>query len=858
MARQAVKKDVKRGVRRGLRIALLVLLSLFLLLILGGASVFAYVYCTTDYTVDEELFEMAKGSRTTRLYYNAAEPAASGEDGGLVERVSQLSLSPSRKDPEGSNAAEDLKYYLPEGYIAAELENQELFDNGNGIWCPLEEMPGHLRDAFVAIEDRRFYSHAGVDWWRTAQAAVNYIFGYDSRFGGSTITQQLIKNISSDNEISVSRKLREICRAIHLEERHSKEEILELYLNIVPLSRGCVGVGAAAEVFYGKKPADLTLAEAAALAAVTNSPARYDPVACREGNATRRRIILAEMHAQGMIGEAELRAALADEPAIAPGAEQKAAVYGWYTETVLSDVLRDLQQKRGLSREAAEKLLFRGGLEIYTLMEREVQTTLEEYFSDLSHLPLACRSGLQMGMTVIDPSTGALLGVVGGVGKKTDNRILNYATDALRAPGSAIKPLSVYAPAIEEGLITYSSVFDDVPLSFSGRTPWPQNSPAVYKGLTDLPTAVALSKNTVAVRAFRRLGAERSYYYLTRRLGFSTLVRGRYQADGGKLTDLAEAPLALGQLSDGVSVRAMTAAYVPLANGGIYYPSRSYALVLDGRGRVLLENPAEGQRAFRDTTASLMTELLRGVVEEGTARSIRLDSRLDVAGKTGTSGEGRDKWFVGYTPYLVGGIWCGYPDGERSVPEGGPTHLTVWDAVMERLHRRPLADSREPESFTQAPGLVRVAYCRDSGMLPCEACRLDPRGGRVAVGLFVRGTEPREICRCHELVEYDVDGQGVASDGCPAERRTPVGLIRAEGRDFPYQIYVEDAQFTLPRGEDYPLPGGHYSGVSRTEDGRQFNDYCTADHGEEYEDGEAGGDDGRIPWLIRHFRGLFG
>ena len=826
---------------RGFRIFRRILLGIviaILAVLLTGVSILGIAYLRTDYSADEQLFEMAKGARTTRFFYNTAEhfPAGIGES-SLPSRLKDLQLYPEKNTKDG----------ILKGYIAAEIEGQSVSGGEKSIWCSYEDIPVHLRNAFVAIEDKRFFLHDGVDWSRTLQAAVNCVFRYDDRFGGSTITQQLIKNISADSEITIARKLREICRAIHLESHHSKEEILELYLNVVPMSQGCIGVGAAAARYYGKDVQDLTLSEAASLAAVTNSPTRYDPITSSENNRQRRNLILSEMQKQGMIAAGEAEAAMSETLTVIGSATEHPSVYNWYIETVLDDVIRDLMAKRGLSHEAAVKLVYHGGLSVYTLMDSEIQQTLESYFSEYRNLPTACRDGMQMGMTVMDSHTGDLLGIIGAVGEKTENRLLNYASGALRAPGSAIKPLSVYGPALEEGLIDYGSVFDDVPLRFikngSGYTLWPQNSPAVYSGLTDLPHAIAQSKNTVAVRVFEKLGAETSYAYMTRRLGFDTLVRSRRTEDGGKITDLASAPLALGQLSDGVSVRAMTAAYCALADGGMYHTPRTYVLVLDGQGKVLLENPGEEHRAFSETTACLLTELLRGVVENGTAASVRLDEKVDVAGKTGTSGESRDKWFIGYTPYLTAGIWCGYPDGNRSVTAGGPTHLEVWDAVMEELHEKIIPENEEPAAFQLAPGLVRAAYCRDSGGIPCEACRLDPRGNRVSIGLFVRGTEPKEACHCHIAVDYDTEGGGIACPSCPLSAVRKVGLLYHTSRDFPVQVYVTDAQFVYRPIESIPelrrkdcaffahtLSPGHYVGISKTQDGHQYNAWCCDVH----------------------------
>ncbi len=836
------------GWLRGLCAAAAILL---IVVVLVAFSVFAYVYHHIDYTADEALFSMAQGSHTTRLYYNATRSGQTmigTADGGAARG-------------------------LPVGYTPVEWETQRIRGTTNSIWCPYADIPQALKDAFVAIEDKRYFQHDGVDWLRTAKAAANYLLKFDGRFGGSTITQQLVKNVSAEDDITITRKLREMCRAIHLEQTHSKEEILELYLNVVPMSQGCTGIGAAAELYFGKQPSQLSLGECAAIAAVTNSPVRYDPYSSPEGNRARRMLILREMYEAGMIGEAEYQQACEEPLALRPLEKRQEPVYDWYTETVLSDVRDDLMAEKGLSREMAERLLYNGGLQIYTQMDMSVQNTLTAYFEEAGHFPSACQQGLCYAMTICDPYTGDLLAIASSVGKKQENRLLNYAARATRAPGSAIKPLSVYAPALEEGLISWASVFDDVPLQFFKRdgryTAWPHNSPAVYQGLTDIQDAVAYSKNTVAVRVLERLGVERSYAYLSNRLGLSTLVRGRATAAGGSVTDLAAAPLALGQLTDGVSVRELTNAYGSLAGGGVYHPSRSYCLVLDGKGNVLLERKAMADRVFSEETACIMTKLLQGVTNYGTAKRIQLDAMVETAGKTGTSGEKHDKWFVGYTPYYVAGIWCGYDNGSTEIPdELVESHLAVWDAVMQAVHRPVLASRNTRRQFRTALGVVQRSYCKDSGLLPCEACRADVRTSRVSHGYFTADSLPRQICDCHVMVRYDVAGGGLARGGCPTADTKEVGMLRLPERDFPMELYVGDAQYgyrdlgdALPsEAKDRPfyeglLSPGHCVGISRTADGRQFNILCPL-HGEEpfYED-EIGEDNPADPfaWLWRRF-----
>lgn len=813
--KQENKKATKRGILPRLAIISVAAAAILLLLAL---SVGAYIYYHVDYSADEALFDMAKGDRTTRLYYDAAKT----EEERLFYKKSSSAL--------------------PDGYSPVEWEEQRIVGRERGIFCTYDEIPADLKNAFVAIEDKRFFSHNGVDFWRTTKAALNYLLHFDNRFGGSSITQQLIKNISADDELTPARKIREVCRAIHLEKNHTKEEILELYMNVAPMSGGRVGVGAAAELYFDKEVGELTLAECATVAAVTNSPVRYDPLTNAENNKKRRDLILSEMCRQGMIGEEECREAQATPVSVAAHRGDAGTVYSWYTETVISDVISDLCREYGLSRAAAEQTVFGGGLSIYTNMNKDAQEYLESYFADYGNFPTAFRNGLCMSMVITDPQTGSLLATVGGVGKKQENRPLNYATATLRAPGSAIKPLSVYAPALEEGIITWGSVYDDVPVTFSkkgnGYTAWPHNSPAVYSGLTDIRAAVAHSKNTVAVRVLEELGEECSFSYLYDRLGLKTLVRERKNEGGGHVTDLATAPLALGQLTDGVSLRALTGAYGALASGGVYREAHSYSLVLDRHGKVLLSHTPAGERVFSKETAHLTTELLRSVTEEGTASSVTLNSILPVAAKTGTSGNACDKWLVGYTPYAVAGVWCGYEDGRTSVPrEAEKAHLAVWDHVMHTLHTKGyLGEGKRTTVFEATRNIVRVAYCRDSGLLPCEACRADPRGGRIVFGSFVRGTEPKRLCDRHVLVEYDRVGQGIALEKCPKENLEKVGLLREIKRNFAADVKVADSQYQyIPpasvNGER--AESEKKQGVTGTSPSEAFNRPCPLLHEEE-------------------------
>lgn len=782
MQTKAKKKTKRRG-----RVALVLLLSLFLLTAVGGTLFFCLSVSPEQ---DEALFRVAGTDTVTRLYYN-------GEKG---EKVKGLS-----------------------GYTAVEWESERLHGGEICLRTSISDISPHVQNAFVAIEDHRFYRHHGVDVLRTAKAAVNRLFG-SSSFGGSTITQQLIKNIGGEKEKTVWRKAREIARALSLETRHTKAEILEAYLNIVPLSGGYIGVGAASQAYFGKSPDALSVAEAASLAAITKAPAYYDPYTHPDAHLKRRNLVISRMRELGYITETEAEAATSTPLSLKEKSEKGQKVHSWYTETVVSDVKRDLVAQ-GYTEAAATALLYSGGLKIYTAMDPAAQAAVEAYFEKEDRFA-AYGDGFSAAAVVLSPKSGDLLAIYGGAGRKTADRILNHATDILRPPASALKPLALYAPVIEEGIVTEATVFDDVPQSFSGNTPWPRNSPDRYDGLVSLPVAVSTSKNTVAVSLYRALGAEHIYAILTGRLGFSTIVRQTTDAEGKRLTDLAEAPLALGQLTYGVSLRALTEGYLPLACEGVKARSRSYYLVTDNTGTPILTGVEERNRVFSSATASVVTHMLRSVVEEGSAEGLRLCATVDTAGKTGTATGGKDRWFVGYTPYYLCGIWCG-TEGEGSI--GGRPHLDAFDGVMLPLH-----EGKTLRHFEKHPSLVERQVCRDSGKMLCEACAHDPRGER-GMTVWVPAAFGMAECDRHVLTYYDKEGDGVVVSPTEAEKASleRVGLLLIPWRDFPVQIKVTDAEYvTRPLGETPPAEGdraffdgllseGHYAGISH--DGRPFN-----------------------------------
>lgn len=777
------------------------------LILVATAGLALYVQATFETEVDLSLFGMQIADSTTRFYYC---------DSGVDHTYDETKI----------------------------VELDETLKGARQIlYSDYDSMPTKLIQAFVAIEDKRFFEHDGVDLYRTVAAAANYLLGFDDRFGASTITQQLIKNVTGNNEITVRRKLQEILYAYDLEDKLTKEEILECYLNVINLAEGCYGVGAAANIYFSKSVSELDILECACIAAITNSPTYYDPIRNPENNKARRDLILTAMYEQGYLTEQEYGQTYGADLVLHVNEKAlRERVNSWYVDMVVDDVIADLVAEYGYSYETAAHMVYNGGLRIVTAMDLRVQETLEQYYENMRHFDVGGGEVAQSSMILINPQNGDILGVAGAVGQKQGNRVQNYATDAKRPSGSTIKPLSVYAPALEDGKITYATVYDDVPVEFiktaTGYTPWPHNANMVYRGLTNVNYALANSLNTVALKVLDDVGLDRSFSFLKDTLHVQSVVEREALDGGGYLTDKAPAALALGQMNHGVTLREMAAAYTIFPNAGQYSAPRSYYKVYDSSGRELLSKESESTYAISSANASVMTKMLEHVISTGTAKPITLDNLIDVAGKTGTTQNNCDKWFIAYTPYCLCGVWYGYeypkPIGEAEKNQ----YLKVWNDVMVDLHSNYYIPQGGVRRFAMDENVVSATVCRDSGCLMSTDCYLDPRNNRAEVGYFVKGTEPKRYCHCHTAVDYDAEAGGVVCEGCACENVTRVGLLRVN-RHFPIQIYVSDAQYTcrdLPSGtsplveENRPyfasILGAHeYCGISAGE--RQYNRACT-------------------------------
>ena len=693
------------------------------------------------------------------------------------------------------------KIFVMEEGEWTEWQEERILGLYNYEFVALDEIPQNLINAFVAIEDKRFYEHSGVDWYRTLSATANYFLHFGGRYGASTITQQLIKNITGEDEVSIERKIREITWALELEKEMSKDEILELYLNIINLSENCYGVGSASQRFFSKSASELSLIECACIAAITNNPSYYNPITHPENNKQRRDLILSEMLEQGYITQSEFEATYGKEIALNPDdSVVKTSVHSWYVDMVIDDVIYDLQTECGMTRQGANALVFGGGLEIYIQIDREIQKIMEEYYQNTGNF--SSGEGAQSSMIIIDSQNGDILGVVGSIGEKSANRIQNYATDTLRPPGSTIKPLSIYAPALERGIITYGSVYDDTPYSFENDKPWPKNANGVYHGLSTMSYAMANSTNTIPLKILDELGLSHSFYFLKEYLHLDDLIEWSRDENGAFISDMDYAALALGQLNYGVSVKDITAAYSIFADNGLYHAPRSYSLVKNSKGEILIEKKATSERVINEANAEIMTKLLEDVVWGGTADDLTVKNKVAIAAKTGTTQDNKDRWCIGYTPSLICGVWYGY-EYPKEIPRSEKNHfLNAFDTVISRIYENDVRSAYADRKFDEDARLIKVNYCMDSGLLPTEACIKDARGARIKEGYFVKGTEPTDRCETHILVEYDSICGGVATVFTPIGHIQEVGMILVE-RNFPIQIIVSDAQYVyMELGKD--------------------------------------------------------
>lgn len=723
----------------------------------------------------------------------------------------------------------------------------------NRLEATYDELPQDLIDAFVAIEDARFWTHKGIDF-RAIMRAVIGVLTNDPAGGGSTLTQQLIKNnvFAGGNEDTfgetMERKIQEWYLAIKLEKVMDKKIILKNYLNTINLGNNTLGVKAAAKRYFDKDVSDLTLSEATVIAGITQNPSKFNPISekGRVNNEDKRRVILQYMYEQGYITKEEQEEALADDvysriQNVDLVTKESDTPYTYFTDELIEQVLEALQEKKGYTETQAYNLLFSGGLSIYTTQDPKLQAIVDEevnneenydvvYYSVDYRLSIQHEDGTtthysdesmksyfkndlgrtsfdglfnskeeaaeaietyraamlkegdtvlgestyyvlqpQLSFVLMDQSTGYVKAINGGRGEKEISRSLNRATNTVKQPGSTFKVLTTFAPAIDTCGDTLASVYYDAPYTVGSKTfrNWYGNKG--YFGYSNIRDGIVYSMNIVTVRCMMEtVTAELGVEY-TRNFGITSLTESDYNAS-----------TALGGITNGVSNLELTAAYSAIANEGIYTKPVFFTKILDHDGKVILETEPETKRVIKESTAFLLTDAMAQSMESSrmyASPGVNLNSTspsanipgMSNAGKSGTTSDNNDIWFVGFTPYYTAGVWSGCDENQKISAIGSSTsyHKKIWRKIMTRAHEG-LADV----GFDMPDSIVAAQVCRKSGMLASPGvCELDPRGSSIYTEYFEIGTVPTEICSHHVLTTVCAESGGTPTEFCPEESK---------------------------------------------------------------------------------------
>lgn len=786
---------------------------------------------------------------------------------------------------------------LPSGDLLDELNQSSQIYDSDGNYVEdlsssdvrqivfLNEIPDNLKNAYIAIEDKRFYRHNGIDIKRIFAALLNNIKAGSITQGASTITQQLVKNMLLTKEQTYKRKIQEMYLAINLEQKYDKNQILEAYLNTVWVGGNNYGVEAGAEYYFGKSVSDLNLAECALLAGMNQNAKIHDPY--NKYKISRLKKVLSSLLEAGTITQDEYdstaksiddifanlletqdydtyktnitavtdfmrerdpkitngsasekasREEYYDEVATVSYRERQVTTLGimldlgmitqeeydeainyklvftgresfssaskhqWFIEPAIDQVVEDYAKQYDVDESEASRIIRTGGYKIYLTMDSEIQNKAETVMNTDSLYPKGFKDYAvsaddkplpqpQGATVVMETTTGKVVAVVGGRGEQPErsyNRATN--TDVARQVGSSIKPLAVYTPALEKGIATTATAIEDSPLTeeqVKAYNNWdPKNYDGVYRGYTTVREAVRLSINTVAVKLQMQVGVSTSIDYLVNKFHISTIVTT------GEHNDKNTASLALGGLTYGATPLEMTAAYATLGNGGVYSEPIYYTQVVDKYGNVVLEKSINQSKEISEQAAYVMTDMLKTVVQTGTGTAASLGSQ-PAAGKTGTTNDYTNGWYVGYTPYYTCAIWIGHDNKTVSLRNiSGKITGKFWKAIMETAHEGlPVKD------FTKPDGIVTAQVCIDSGKAPSDLCRNDQRGSRVKTEIFIKGTEPVQICDVHVAANIDTSTGLLATEYCPSELVTSKVFIT---RTTTPRVKLLDAQYVLP------------------------------------------------------------
>lgn len=683
-----------------------------------------------------------------------------------------------------------------------EVQLKQLSTDKNRVLVDIEDIPQHVIDAFTSAEDARFYEHDGVDWRRTVAVTVRMVLNGGTE-GGSTITQQLVRDITGDKEVTIGRKLREVFRALELEKKYSKDDIMESYLNRIGFGGTSYGIASASVRYFDKEPSELTIAEAAILAGIVRSPTKFNPYADLSQSRKYQLRALRNMYDYGYITTKEYEDAvnekvrfrlpvkgddfgyvderyneyygIQDEDNLTDdlyyentsweelGASDSEAyipyrwngdyevTQNWYVDAAIDQIVNDLAELRGITKDAARTLFYNGGFKAYLNMNIEMQNKIEELFKDpyfaltggftsdpVVDLPETAeneidtvRSNLIQGSFVLMNYNGTVLALVGGLGEKEGDGCFNRATMDPQIIGSTIKPLSVYSLAIENNLITYSSFLQDIsgkiPSAALGPGPygtedgydpeddtvrWPHNyQEAGFGDGLYYPAwyAVQKSKNTMAVNVLSKVGLQKAFTQLSEKLHIKL----------DPVNDMAYSPLALGSITEGVTLVSLAAAYSMIGNGGLYYEPYLYSKVVDNEGRIVLSQNVVGERVISSDTAYITNRMMRTVITDGdgSGRYAQLDG-IEVVGKTGTANDESTLCFVGLTPSYIGAYRVSR-DNHKPIDKGDGWRIPalVWNGVMKSI-----TEGDPPEMFVKDPNVLEQNYCPITGFLAGDKC----------------------------------------------------------------------------------------------------------------------------------------
>ncbi len=732
---------------------------------------------------------------------------------------------------------------VPDGYATTILNTKGkavqtlVGQDANREYATLDKIPMHLQNAFVAIEDERFWTHDGIDLYGIARATFTGISGGEFRQGASTLTQQLLKNqvFNGGEERTfiqkLERKIQEQYLAIQLENKLSKEQIIEYYLNTINLGQNTLGVQAASKRYFGKDVSKLTISESAVLAGITQNPTAYNPITHPKKNKKKRATILAYMLEQGYITSDEYDDAMEDKvyariKTVNKETTSSTEINSYFTDALIDQIISDMKDELGYTETQAYNALYRGGLTIHSTQDSSMQKTVDSVINNSAYYPSnstyqlsyqltvrdkkgkahnynagtmknwfkkkkgksirlyysskngakkyirTYRKAMSKGKTlegerieyiiqpqasflIMDQKTGQVKAIAGGRGKKTANRTLNRATTSLRQPGSTYKILSTYLPALDTSGMNLATVQRDEPFYYPGTKRLVKNWYRGYRGNVSIRRAIANSMNVIAVKTLDQVTPKIGYDYLLN-LGFTSLVDSYTDANGKIYSDIG-LPMALGGLTKGVSNLELTSAFASIANNGIYNRATFYTKVIDHNGNVLLDKTPTTSTSFvddeavttvttptskqvmKDSTAWLLTDAMEDVVKSGTGTALKFrEIKMPVAGKTGTTTDNKDLWFVGYTPYLTAGVWGGYDGSEKQ--SNTTYHKAIWKAIMEKIHKK-----YEKTSFPKPKSVTSAYVCSQCGKLIPDNYYTSRRTKEY----FAKGNVPDENCSCY-------------------------------------------------------------------------------------------------------------